>query len=362
MTGPASWAERLNPALSGLSPYTPATGEFKVRLDANEAPNLLSDGTRQRLGEVLRGIEWHRYPDATASELRTAIARRCQVQPQQTLVGVGSDEIISMLLRAFGRDSQSGCFVLTLSPTFVMYRMAAKIHGHEVMEVPLDDSWDMNPVSVSKALEMARPSLIFIASPNNPTGTMVSHDRLVRVIEQAPESIVVIDEAYIDYASKNHLELLSQYDNVVLLRTLSKVGFAALRLGWMLARPELIQEIDKVRLPYNVPIPTQALATVVVSEFGDELARIRDSVVAERERVASTLMKLPGVTVTPSEANFLWLKTNQPAEEVYEGLKARDVLVRSFHKSGGRLKHCLRVTIGLPDENDSFLAALGELL
>lgn len=362
MTPPKNWTARLNPALANLSAYTPAPGKYEVRLDANEAPDVLSDAARQRLAEVARSIEWHRYPDATATELRAAIARRCGVAAEQTLVGVGSDEIISMLLRAFGRDSQSGSFVLTLSPTFVMYRMTAKIHGHEVMEVPLDDRWDMNPDSVSKALEMAQPSLIFIASPNNPTGTMVSHEHLVRVIEQARESIVVIDEAYIDYASRDHLALLREYENVVLLRTLSKVGFAALRLGWMMARPELVREIDKVRLPYNIPVPTQVLATVVVSELGNELAHIRDSVLTERERVTAALSKLSGVTVAPSEANFLWLKTNRPAEEIYEGLKARSVLVRSFHKSGGRLKNCLRVTIGRPEENNSFLAAFGELL
>jgi len=362
VTNPGGWRRWLNPALADLSAYTPAPGHFDVRLDANEAPDLVSEEARLRLAETAARIDWRRYPDAGSTRLREAIATRSGVLPEEVLLGVGSDEIIAMLLRTFGRDSKSGGGVLTLTPTFVMYRMTARIHGHQVMEVPLDSTWGMNPDAVSKALEMFEPSLIFVASPNNPTGTMVEHEHLVRLIESAPESLVVVDEAYVDYASRDQLALFRNYENVVILRTLSKVGFAALRLGWMLGRRELLSEVDKVRLPYNLPVPTQELATVVVTELSDELTRIRDVVVSERERVATRLQSHAGLTVTPSEANFIWLKTTLPAEEVYEGLKQRGVLVRSFHKHGGRLKHHLRVTIGLEHENERFLSALAEVL
>ena len=362
MTDAAGWRRWLNPALADLSAYAPAPGDYEVRLDANEAPELLSDEARRRLAERAARIDWRRYPDAGSSHLREAIAARSGVAPDEVLLGVGSDELISMLLRAFGRESKSGGGVLTLTPTFVMYRMTARIHGHQVMEVPLDQNWGMNPDSVSKALEMFQPSLIFVASPNNPTGTMVEAEHLVRVIQAAKDSLVVVDEAYIDYASRDQLELFRKHENVVILRTLSKVGFAALRLGWMLGRSELVREIDKVRLPYNLPVPTQELATLVVAELGDELAKVRDAVVSERERVAVELRSCTGITVTPSEANFLWLKTDAAAEEIYEALKARGVLVRSFHKHGGRLKHCLRVTIGLKHENERFLSALREVI
>ena len=362
MTSSPGWRRWLNPALQDLLPYTPAPGQFEVRLDANEAPDLLSTDARQKLAERAARIDWRRYPDAGSTDLRAAIAERSGVAPEEVLLGVGSDELIAMLLRAFGRDSKSGGGVLTLTPTFVMYRMTARIHGHHVMEVPLDANWGMNADTVLKALEMFEPSLIFVASPNNPTGTMVETAQLVRVVESAPESLVIVDEAYIDYASRHQLALLRQHENVVILRTLSKVGFAALRLGWMLGRSELVREIDKVRLPYNLPVATQELATLVVTELTDELTRIRNSVVSERERVATELAGFSGVSVTPSEANFIWLKTETPAEDVYEGLKARGVLVRSFHKHGGRLKHYLRVTIGLPHENSRFLSALAEVV
>lgn len=361
MTNSPGWRRWLNPALEGLTAYSPAPGDFEVRLDANEAPRLLSDEAHQKLAQQAARIDWRRYPDAGAVRLREAIAQRCGVTPDEVLFGVGSDELIAMLLRAFGRDGKSGG-VLTLTPTFVMYRMTARIHGHQVMEVPLDAHWGMNLDAVSRALEMVQPSLIFVASPNNPTGTMVAMEQLTRLIESAPASIVVVDEAYVDYASRHQLALLQAHENVVILRTLSKVGFAALRLGWMLARAEFVREIDKVRLPYNLPLPTQELATLVVTELGDELTRIKNAVVKERERVKTQLAGYARVEVTPSEANFLWLKTEAAAEAVYEGLKARGVLVRSFHKHGGRLKHYLRVTIGLPHENDRFLSALEEVV
>ncbi len=362
MTDTRGWRRWLNPALADMSAYTPAPGAFEVRLDANEAPSLLSKEAHAELALRAARIDWRRYPDAGSPRLREAIAQRCGVTPEEVLLGVGSDELIAMLLRAFGRDGKSGGGVLTLTPTFVMYRMTARIHAHQVMEVPLDASWGMSPDAVSKAVEMFQPSLIFVASPNNPTGTMVAMDHLVRLVESAAESLVIVDEAYVDYASRHQLDLLRTHENVVILRTLSKVGFAALRLGWMLARSEVVREVDKVRLPYNLPVPTQELATLVVTELGDELTRIRDTVVSERERVAARLAGLPGISVTPSEANFLWIKTEASAEEVYEGLKAQSVLVRSFHKHGGRLKHYLRVTIGLTHENERFLSALAEVV
>jgi len=357
-----AWKRLLNPVLSELVAYTPAPGDFPVRLDANEAPDLLSRTARQRLLDTAGSVAWQRYPDATNRTLREALAQRSGVAPEQILVGVGSDELIALLLMTFSRARAGSPTVLSSTPTFVMYRMTARIHGHRVIEVPLDGAWDMSLESMIKALEVAQPNLIFVASPNNPTGTMVSEDRLRTLIEHARDSLVVIDEAYIDYASRDHLQLFHDYENVVLLRTLSKIGFAALRLGWLMARQEIVEEINKARLPYNIAVPTQALASVVVSELGSELSHIRERVIEERERVSKALEDLTGVEPTASQANFIWFRSERPAELVYENLKKRGVLIRSFHKHGGRLKHYLRITIGLAHENDRFLNALGEVI
>ncbi len=352
----------LRPELAELKSYVPAVGTFDVRLDANEAPPMLSDAAKKRLAEAAATVAWERYPDATIGSLRDAIAHRCHVTSDQVLVGVGSDEIITMLLTALAKRGDLEPAILTTTPTFVMYRMSARVRGQRVVEVPLDHHWDINEDGMLRAIDMAEPSIVFIASPNNPTGTMASPDRLERVIAAASKALVIVDEAYINYSDRNQLGLLEKYENVAVLRTLSKVGFAALRVGWLLGRPSLVRELDKTRLPYNIPAPSQALATVALSELYGEIEATCRTVVAERERVAAELSKLPGIKVVPSQANFLWFETEQPAGPLYEALAQRGVLIRSFHGRGGRLAHCLRATIGTRAENDRFLETFSACL
>lgn len=357
------FSDILCPALAELSSYTPVHGDFPVRLDANEAPELLSAAAKQRLAEAAARVTWERYPDATAEHLRTALSQYSGVTPEEVLVGDGSDEIISMLLTALSRprERSDSALVLTTTPTFVMYRMSARVREQRVLEVPLDAHWDLSLESMLRGVEMHPPNLIFIATPNNPTGNLVDRERLERVIQAAPRSLVVIDEAYIPYSDRDHLELYRRYENVAVMRTLSKVGFAALRVGWLIARPNLVREIDKVRLPYNMNTPAQALGALAVTELAPEIRSIVEYVVAERGRVSAELSALPGVQVTPSQANFLWFRSERPAAELFQGLQERGVLVRSFHSRGGRLANQLRVTIGKREENDRFLAGLREL-
>ena len=357
------FSDILCPALAELSSYTPVAGEYAVRLDANEAPELLSPAAKQRLAEVAATLTWERYPDATSSHLRQALASYSGVSAAEVLVGDGSDEIITMLLSAFSqaRDRSGSPLVMTTTPSFVMYRMSARVRGQRVLEVPLDSNWDLAIDSMLRGIEHAPPNLIFIATPNNPTGNLVDRDRLERLIQAAPGSLVVIDEAYIPYSDRDQLELYRRYENVAVMRTLSKVGFAALRVGWLIARPALLAEIDKVRLPYNMNAPAQALGALAVTELAPEIRRIVAYVVAERERLSAALGALTGISVTPSQANFLWFKSERPAAELFEGLKARGVLARSFHQRGGRLSNQLRVTVGTREENDRFLSCLREL-
>ncbi len=358
-----SIAALSRPELRELSAYLPDLAAYRVRLDANEAPPLMSARARERIAEVLSRDAWERYPDPTLSALRRAIAAKLGVTAEEILPGVGSDEVISLLLTAFvrpaaGADSAS---VLTTTPSFVMYRMSARCRGLRVLEVPLDADWDLSVDSLKSALGMSPPNVVFIASPNNPTGNLMSADRLEHLIKAAPGALIVIDEAYIAYSDRDQLDLYRRYDNVAILRTLSKVGFAAFRLGFLIARPQVVAELDKVRLPYNVPTPTQRVAELAFTELAPEVERIAAEVIAERGRMAAELSALRGVTVTPSQANFLWLRCERPAAELYEALKARGILVRSFHGRGGRQLHQLRVTIGTAAENGELLAALREL-
>jgi histidinol-phosphate aminotransferase len=358
------FSDILCPALAELSSYTPHAGEYEVRLDANEAPELLSGAAKKRLAEAAAGVTWERYPDATATELRRALAGYCGVTSEEILVGDGSDEIITMLLSALSqpRDRADGAVIMTTTPTFVMYRMSARVRGQRVLEVPLDAAWDIAEASMLRGIEVSPPNIIFLATPNNPTGNLVSRERLERVIQAAPSSLVVIDEAYIPYSDGNQLDLYRRYENVAVMRTLSKIGFAALRVGWLIGRPALVAELDKVRLPYNMSSLAQLLGKLAVSELEPEIRVIVATVVAERERVSRALADFPGITVTPSQANFLWFRSERPAAQLFQGLGDRGVLVRSFHQRGGRLANQLRVTIGTARENDRFLGSLRELL
>jgi histidinol-phosphate aminotransferase len=358
-----SIAALSRPELAELSAYLPDLQSYRVRLDANEAPPMMSHAVKARIAEALAEGPWERYPDPSLGALRAAIASSLGVSAAEVLPGVGSDEVISLLLTAFVRPLPPAdqATVLTTTPTFVMYRMSARCRGLRVMEVPLDASWDLPVEALKSAIRMAPPSLVFIASPNNPTGNLMSRERLEEVIAAAPQSLFVVDEAYIAYSERDQLELYRRHDNVCILRTLSKVGFAAFRLGFLLARPDVVAELDKVRLPYNVPTPTQRVAELAFTELLPEVQRVAREVVRERARVAARLAELKGVHPAPSDANFLWLRTERPAGELYEALKQRSILVRSFHGRGGRLSHQLRVTIGTPAENDELCGALADL-
>lgn len=356
---PAFLASLLQPELGELKAYAPVAGSFAVRLDANECPPLLSPEARARLAQALAEPDPARYPDARATELRAAIAERCGAAPEEVLPGVGSDEVITMLLTALSRPRPGApaATVLTISPTFVMYRLSARARGMKVVEVPLDRGWDLDAGAMTRAAAMTQPNLVFIPSPNNPTGAMMSRDRLEAVIEAAPDALVVVDEAYIDFAPRDQLDLRRRYPNVAVMRTLSKIGFAGLRVGWLLGPAALIAELDKVRSPYNLPSPSQRAAVTALRELGGEIRRVAAAVVEERERLAGALREM-GLDVAPSHANFLWIETRRPAGEVHQALMERGVLVRSFHASGGRLARRIRITVGLREENDRLLAEL----
>jgi histidinol-phosphate aminotransferase len=349
----------LRADLAELHSYEPLAGRFDVRLDANESPPLLSAEAGAALANAMIPPAWNRYPDARAVELRAAIAAHAGATPDEVLVGVGSDEIIALLLTALDRprDGAPAPTIVTPSPTFVMYRQSARARGYQVVEVPLDHCWDLDVPAMKQAITVAHPNLIFIASPNNPTSTLMSTDRLEAIIEAAPDALVVLDEAYAAFAPRSDAGLRRRYPNVAVLGTLSKIGFAALRVGWIVAPAAIVHEVDKIRQPYNLPVPSQRGAVFVLRELGAEVARITAAVIAERERLGKGLAAL-GFEVTNSASNFLWVASRRPAEEVWSALHARGVLVKSYHAAGERLARRLRITVGLPSENDRVLAEL----
>lgn len=351
----------LRPELAELASYVPADPPgITARLDANEAPPHASKAIADIVQRAVAKVALERYPDARQRELKARIAERTHCKEDELLIGTGSDEVISLMLTALARPRPNAPqpMVLTTTPTFVMYRVTARAHGWKPIEVPLDKEWDLETSSMLRAIELTRPNVVFIATPNNPTGNRMSEARLREVIEAAHESLVVVDEAYIDYAGPSLREWRAQYPHLGILRTLSKVGLAALRIGWLEADAGLIAEIDKARQPFNVAATSQAAAAAVLADGWSEVKTLVGEVVRERARVAQEIAAMRGFVVTPSAANFLWVKTPVPAADVYAKLVARGVLVRSFHAAGGRMANQLRITIGRAKENDQLLEGL----
>jgi len=353
------FAHLLRPELIEIEAYVPHTGTYDIRLDGNEAPPLISLEARKKIQEALLPPALERYPDPRSLDLRNAIATYIGAETNEVLAGMGSDEVIALLLSALDnpRGKAKNATIICPTPTFVMYRLSAKARGMRVIEVPLDAQWDLDVSAMCKAIEFGQPNLIFLATPNNPTGGLMSEDRLRVVIEAAKDSVVVLDEAYSAFAKASVAHLRRVYPNVVTLGTLSKVGFASLRVGWLVGPEDLVAEIDKVRQPYNLPTPSQRAATLVLRDLRDEIKTVVAGVIAERTRVSEELIRL-GFGVTPSEANFVWVETKRPAIEVFEGLAESGILVRSFHARGGRLSNRLRISIGTSSENTRLLETI----
>ncbi len=355
-------AALLRPELEELRAYVPADPpRIRVKLDANEAPPP-SPAVREAVVRAISSVALERYPDPRALRLKAAIAKRTGANPDDLLIGSGSDELISLVLTAMARPREKNPqpVMLIPVPTFVMYRVTARGHGHKPVEVPLDASWDLDVPMMKRAIEMMRPNVVFVASPNNPTGNRMSADRLKEVVTASSSSFTIVDEAYVDYAGANASVrgFRDEHTNLGVLRTMSKIGLAALRVGWLEADSALVAEIDKVRQPFNVSATSQLAAAAVLEEAWDDIQRDVARIVEAREALGREIAALPGWSVTPSGANFLWVKSPIPAANVYDALLREGVLIRSFHASGGRLSTQLRVTVGTDSENDALIAAV----
>src|SRR5688572_22428638 len=334
-------------------PVPDSTG--MVKLDAMENPYRLPPELRGRLARLVEEAALNRYPDAAAPALKARLRRAFGVpEGMELLLGNGSDELIQVLALAARRPDAA---ILGVEPSFVMFRMIATFAGAPYVGVDLRDDYSLDIEKLLAAVEQHRPGLIFIAYPNNPTGNLFDAGLIERIVEAAP-GLVVVDEAYHAFAGQSFMARLSRHPNLLVMRTLSKLGLAGIRLGALAGAGDWIRELDKVRLPYNVNTLTQAVAREML-QHGDVLTEQAAAIKLERGRLLGKLREVPGVTVYPSDANFILFKTSE-AERVFEGLKQRGVLIKSLHGSHRLLAGCLRVTVGTPDENTAFLTALNQ--
>lgn len=329
-----------------LSAYEAKEIPCKVKLDANESPYGFRDGT-----QALRKIETNRYPDPEAKDLKRAIAKDLGIRPETILHGNGSDELIYYLITVFGGP------VLFPVPTFSMYGIISQALGEKKIQIPLDKEFDLDIDTICSALRKERPKLVFLSSPNNPTGNCFSADRILKVINVA-RGIVVIDEAYQPFSSKKgFIPLLRDYKNLLIMRTLSKVGLAGLRVGFLIGDDEIINEVNKVRLPFNLNTVSQAVAIDTLKNKKRLRLHIK-SIVSERDKLFKELKKIGMINPYPSEANFILFSVQEP-DRIYKGLMKRGVLIKNMNSV---IRGCLRVTVGTPHENRTFLNALKKVL
>lgn len=350
----------VRPEIRALSAYHVPEAEGLIKLDAMENPYTWPEGLRAEWLELLHGVDVNRYPHPQAPAVRAGLREAMGVPDgMELLLGNGSDELIQMLAMTVGGP---GRVVLSVDPGFVMYRMIATFMGMEYVGVPLQaDGFGLDMEALLAAIERHRPALVFLAYPNNPTGNLFGADELERVIAASP-GLVVVDEAYAPFTDASFMPQLGRWPNLLVMRTVSKMGLAGLRLGLLAGPGEWIGEIDKTRLPYNINVLTQASAAFALRHkavFDQQTAAIR----LERGRLFDALRGMAGVHPWPSEANFILMRVPAGrAGAIHAGLRERKVLVKNLHGAHPLLADCLRVTVGTPEENGAFLAALAALV
>ncbi|MCX7139871.1 MAG: histidinol-phosphate transaminase [Proteobacteria bacterium] len=340
-----------------MAAYHVADAAGMVKLDAMENPYPLPQALRREIAELVAGAAVNRYPNPQAPELKARLREVMAIPAAfDILVGNGSDEIIQILIQTLARP---GAVVLAPDPTFVMYRIYALVNRMRYVEVPLAADFTLDCARMLDAIEEHRPALTFIAYPNNPTGNLYPEADVLRILQAAP-GVVVLDEAYHAFAKKSFMRRLAEFPNLVVMRTLSKVGMAGLRMGYAAGSPAWISEFDKVRPPYNVNVLTQLVAEKLLLH-ADVLEQQAAEICAGRERLKAALERLPGVTVFASDANFLLVRVPDSGK-IFAGMKERGVLVKNLHGSHPLLAQCLRITAGAAEENAQCLDTLRQSL
>lgn len=355
-----SLVERLIRAdVRALSAYPVPDASGFIKLDAMENPYTLPQSLREELGQRLAAVSLNRYPVPSYAGLKEKLRHSMHVPAGfDVLLGNGSDELISIMTTAC---AQKNAVVLTPEPGFIMYSMSARLAGMKFVGVPLRNDFTLDLPAMLTAIAIHRPALTFLAYPNNPTGTAYAAGDIEAIINAVSDSgLVVVDEAYEPFACQSFMSRLPEFNNLVVMRTMSKLGLAGIRLGVMAASAPLLREFDKVRPPYNINVLTQAAAELVLDHKA-ELDRQAAVLRLARDTLALEIAALGKVDVFPSAANFLLIRMAN-ADKVFTGLLQRHVLVKNAGKMHPSLQNCLRVNVSTPEENAAFLAALRQAL
>lgn len=347
--------QMIRPVIKALQAYHVADASGMIKLDAMENPYQISDDLKEKLQVRLSTADMNRYPDPSANALRNKLRDVMQVPQDKAIVlGNGSDELIQMLAMAV---ADKDVCLMSFDPGFVMYRMIADFVNVDYVGVALREDFSLDMAAIRKSIEDNQPAIIFIAFPNNPSANCYDEKEIEEIISIAP-GIVVLDEAYRPFAQTSFMSRLSEFDNLLVMRTVSKMGLAGLRLGLLCGHPDIIKEIDKIRLPYNINVLTQITAEFVLDNI-DELDQQAKLIRIEREVLLKEMNALKGLQVFPSQANFILFRVlDKNANDVFDSVKESGVLIKNMRADKGLLKNCLRVTVGTPSENQAFMGAL----
>ena len=350
--------ERLiRPEIQALNAYHVPPASGLIKLDAMENPYGLPPALRDEIARAVADAAINRYPDAGAQQLKDSIRQVVDLPPgMDILLGNGSDEIIQILALAVAKP---GAVLLSVEPSFVMYRMIALFAGMQYVGVPLREDFSLDLEAMLAAIKREQPALVFLAYPNNPTGNLFDAAAVRQIIAAAP-GLVVLDEAYYAFASDSFIPQLAHYENLLVMRTFSKLGMAGLRVGFLAGSAAWLSQLEKLRLPYNVGVLPQSVAAQLLAHH-DLLLAQAESIKQERGRLLNALQVTPGVQAYPSEANFILFRV-AGATAVFAGLKQRGVLIKNLDGGHPALRDCLRVTVGTPEENERFVTALKESL
>lgn len=346
--------ELIRTEIRQLSAYHVPPAGYSIKLDAMENPYQWDESLRTQWLQTLQTAELNRYPDPSAQQLKQQLRTVLNLPDNMDIIlGNGSDELIQMLVLTFNHPHR---VLLVPEPSFVMYRMISQIVGMPYLGVPLQkQNFDLDMFALLEAIETHQPALIFIAYPNNPTGNLFASEDIEAIIEST-HGIVVIDEAYAPFADKTFLSHLQRYPNLLIMRTVSKLGLAGLRLGFLIGQSSWLEHIEKTRLPYNINILSQLSTTFALQHY-EVLLKQAQQIKRDRQQLLQQLQKINGVQVWKSDANFLLFRVNK-APELFEQLKEKGILIKNLHNNHPLLHNCLRVTVGKPEENQIFLDTL----
>ena len=349
-------ANTIRDVVRNDQPYHVADSDGLIKLDAMENPYSLPLHMRPELGRRLADAVLNRYPVPSYANLKHKLCARMGVpKGYDVILGNGSDELISIIATAI-TGGQRRPVIMAPVPAFVMFARTAMLTGCEFVGVPLRADFSLDKDAMLAAIREHRPAAVFIAYPNNPTGNLFDENDIVAIIEALGENgIAILDEAYAPFARSSFMARLPEFENMVVMRTVSKLGLAGIRLGYMSAAPALLAQFEKVRPPYNINVLTQLAAEFALDHI-DILNEQASLIVAARAQLAVDLAQLPGVTVYPSSANFLLVRVPDAAAAVTK-LNADKVLVKNVSKMHETLANCIRVTVSTPEENAAFLDA-----